>query len=123
MSYRNLEIYREAMSLFFRIHALSLKLPKCELYELGSQVRRSADSVVSNIVEGYGRNVYKAEFLKFLIYAHSSNDETISHIFKIKHLYPEHTVEIQCLEHEYNQLGAKINKFIQYVRTNWNDKK
>jgi len=32
---------------------------------LGSQIRRSADSVVSNIVEGYGRRMYKAEYVRF----------------------------------------------------------
>jgi len=123
MSYKDLEIYNIAMNLFFRVHDLSLKLPKYELYELGSQIRRSADSVVTNIAEGYGRNAYKTDFIKFLVYAHSSNDETISHIFKIQHLYPEHKVELQDLEQEYNKLGAKINKYIQYVSKNWNDRK
>ena len=31
----------------------------------------------SCIVEGYGRRRYKADFIKFLIYSLSSNDETI----------------------------------------------
>jgi four helix bundle protein len=58
--YTDLEIYQTSMSLFFTVHPASLLLPKYELYELGSQIRRSADSVVSNIVEGYGRKRYKA---------------------------------------------------------------
>ena len=33
-------------------------------YELGSQLRRSSDSVVYNIVEGYGRRKYKADFIR-----------------------------------------------------------
>ena len=54
-SHKDLEIYNDALNLFFETHKTSLKLPKYELYELGSQIRRSADSMVSNIVEGYGR--------------------------------------------------------------------
>lgn len=119
MSYKNLEIYNISLSLFFKVHPLSLKLPKYELYELGSQVRRSADSIVSNIVEGYGRRIYKAEYVRFLIFAHSSNDETINHIAKICILYPDLKDEFQPLEQEYNHLGSKINAYIKYVQNNW----
>lgn len=119
MSYNTLDIYKLAMDLFFKIHPLSLKLPSYELYEQGSQIRRSADSVVSNIVEGYGRRVYKAEYIRFLFFAHSSADETINHIVKLKTLYPKFSEELQQLENEYNILGAKINRYIQYVRQNW----
>ena len=63
-SYKDLEVYKIGLELFFIVHPSTLKLPKYELYELGSQVRRSSDSVVSNIVEGYGRRRYKADFIK-----------------------------------------------------------
>ena len=119
MSYRDLEIYNLSMDLFLRVHPLSLKLPKYELYELGSQLRRSADSVPTNIVEGYGRRMYKAEYVRFLIFSHSSNDETINHITKICKLYPELSPEFQLLENDYNMLGAKINSYIKYVQNNW----
>lgn len=60
-SYEDLDIYKISLSLFYEIHKASLLLPKYELYELGSQIRRSADSVNSNIVEGYGRRIWKKE--------------------------------------------------------------
>lgn len=119
MSYKSLDIYNQAMGLFFTIHALSLRLPKYELYELGSQIRRSADSVVTNIAEGYGRRRYKADYIRFLIYSHSSNDETISHLTKLQTLYPDLREETLALEKEYDVLGAKINSFIKYVEANW----
>ena len=56
------------------------ELPKFEMYEIGSQIRRSSKSVKSTIVEGYGRREYKQDFIKFLIYAQASNDETIDHL-------------------------------------------
>ena len=82
-SYKDLEIYTLGLELFYKAHFASLKLPKHELYELGSQLRRSADSVPTNIVEGYGRRRYKADFIKFLVYSHSSCLETIAHLEKI----------------------------------------
>ncbi|MCF6212584.1 MAG: four helix bundle protein [Flavobacteriaceae bacterium] len=120
-SYKDLEIYTTSLTLFYKTHAISLKLPKYELYELGSQIRRSADSVVSNIVEGYGRKQYKADFLKFLTYSHASNLETGCHFEKIQHLYPHLADEVKPLQNEYDILGAKIYKFIQYVKKNWNN--
>jgi four helix bundle protein len=90
---------------------------------LGSQIRRSADSVNSNIVEGYGRNRYKFDFIKFLNYSHSSNDETVNHLRKIKVLYPNLKTEAEKLIDEYDEFGKKINKFIVYVEKNWHNKK
>ena len=41
-SYRDLEIYKVSYDLAIKTHRLSLKLPKFEFYEEGSQVRRSS---------------------------------------------------------------------------------
>jgi len=117
-SYRDLEIYKIAFDLAFKVHHASLKLPQFELYEQGSQVRRSSKSVKDQIVEGYGRKRYKAEFTKFLIYSHSSCDETTSQIEMIMSLYPE-IKDFPPLLPEYENLGRKINSFIQYVESNW----
>ncbi|MFD0976253.1 four helix bundle protein [Salinimicrobium gaetbulicola] len=114
-SYRDLEIYTSSLQLFYQLHPLSLQLPKYELYKLGSQVRRSSDSIVTNIVEGYGRKKYKADFLKFLIYAHSSSDETICHLEKLNYLYPEIMQDHKTLKSDYEILGSKILAFIRYV--------
>ena len=119
MSYKSLEIYNLSLELFYKVHPLSLRLPKYELYELGSQIRRSSDSIVTNIVEGYGRRMYKAEYIRFLIFSHSSNDETLNHLEKLEKLYPEFAKELAFLQEQYNILGAKINAYIKYVQNNW----
>src|SRR6056297_3367644 len=80
MSYKKLKIWQSAKDLSIEIHKMTLKLPKFEFYEVGSQIRRSSKSIRSNIVEGYGRRRYKADFIKFLVYAHSSSDETRDHL-------------------------------------------
>ncbi|MEN8137679.1 MAG: four helix bundle protein [Bacteroidota bacterium] len=68
-SYRDLEIYQMAYQLAVEVHLLTMKLPKYELYEQGSQVRRSSKSIKDTIVEGYGRRRYKADFIRFLFYS------------------------------------------------------
>src|ERR1041384_61369 len=81
MSYRDLEIRKLARDVAVGIHRMTLqKLPKFEMYEEASQIRRSVKSIRSNIVEGYGRRRYKQEFIRFLVFAHASCDETIDHL-------------------------------------------
>src|SRR6188472_1303797 len=81
MSYKNLEVWQMARDLSIDIHKMTLdELPKHELYETGSQIRRSMKSVRSNIVEGYGRKKYQGDYCKHLIYAMASNLETIDHL-------------------------------------------
>ena len=118
-SYRDLDIYKIAFELCIKVHKLSLLLPPFELYEQGSQVRRSSKSIKDQITEGYGRRRrYKADFIKFLVYAQASNDECQNQINTIIVLYPEKE-GWSDLTIEYNNLGMKINKFIQYVENNW----
>ncbi len=118
-TYKELDVYKVSFDLFIRVHRFSFRLPKHETYELGSQIRRSADSINSNIVEGYGRKQYKNDFIRFLIYSHSSNDETINHLKKIEQLYPDLAEDAQQLIEEYDSLGKRINKFIEYVKNKW----
>ena len=117
-SYLDLEIYKISFDLFIKTHHLSMRLPKHELYELGSQLRRACDSINSNIVEGYGRRKYKNEFIRFLIFSHSSNLEAINHLKKIEILYPEISAS-NDLKASYEALSVKINNFITYVEKNW----
>ncbi|TXE01719.1 four helix bundle protein [Algoriphagus aquimarinus] len=118
-TYKDLDIYKISFSLFLKTHPFSLKLPNYELYELGSQLRRSSNSVNTNIVEGYGRRTYKNDFIKFLVYSEASNLETSSHLEKIQALYPHLLSECEGLIQEYNLLGGKIHSFTEYVRTSW----
>jgi len=88
------------------------------LYESGSQVRRSSKSVVANIVEGYGRKRYHAEFIRFLIFSHSSCDETIVHL-KMINLNYFNNEKLNELIDKFHQLSKQIFNFIEYVEENW----
>ncbi len=120
-SYRDLDVYREAHALGLACHRLSMRLPKHELYETGSQMRRSSKSVSANIVEGYGRRRYKAEYVRFLIFAHASCDETVEWLQYILDLYPDiQTLARETLD-QANQVGARLNRFIQAVEAKHNE--
>jgi len=115
-SYKDLEVYSLAKELSVKVHKMTLEdLPKFEMYEEGSQIRRSSKSIVSNIIEGFGRRRYKNEFIQFLTYAIASCDETKVHL--------EMLCETESLEkdistrliHRYEELGAKLYNFREAV--------
>lgn len=114
--YRELKIYRYAHELGVAAHRLSLRLPKYELYETGSQLRRAAKAVSANIVEGYGRRRYKADFVRFLIYAKSSLDETEEHVQYILDCHSEKE-EATALLQKAGELGRKLYRFINAVES------
>ncbi len=116
--YKDLEIYQIAYELSLKLHELSLQLPKYEMFEQGSQIRRSSKSIKDQIAEGYGRRRYKADFIRFLIYAQASCDECINQIETIATLYPDNNGWKDLIE-PYNVLGKKINNFIKYVEKSW----
>ena len=121
-SYRDLDIYNESKKYAIQIHKMSLALPKFEMFEESGQIRRSSKAITTLIVEGYGRRRYKADFIKFLVYAQSECDETIVHLdflFKTESLTDQ--LIYDELKSKYDLLSKKINKFIQWVEDNWNE--
>ena len=117
MSYRDLEIWKLAREAAIGVHRMTVReLPKFEMYEEGSQIRRSVKSIRSNIVEGYGRRRYKQEFIRFLVFAHASCDETIDHLeglFEAGSLTNE--IIYRDLQAQLDLLGRKLNVFIESV--------
>jgi len=119
MSYRNLKIWKLSRNLSVDIHKMSLQLPKFELYETGSQIRRSSKSVRSNIVEGYGRRRYKNDYIRIITYALASNDETIDHLETLFETGSLTNKEIfNDLLKRCNRLGKMINNFRSSIQKN-----
>ena len=57
----DLKVYQKLVNLVIEIHKITLTFPKFELYELGSQLRRSSNSVPANLAEGFNNkhiNIY-----------------------------------------------------------------
>lgn len=116
MSYKKLQIWAMAREVVIEVHAMTIKLPKFEMYEEGSQIRRSSKTTKATIVEGYGRRRYKQDWIKFLVYALSSNDETMDHLENLwdtKSLIEESI--FFSLKAKIEILGKMLNKFLQIV--------
>lgn len=60
-SFRELRVYQELRRLHLAVHEETLCFPKLEMYELGSQLRRSSNAVPAILAEGWGSrhtNIY-----------------------------------------------------------------
>ena len=104
------------MKLMEDVHTMSLNdLPKFEMYEQGSQIRRSSKSIVSNMIEGYGRRYYKNDFIRFLTFAAASCDETKGHLEILAKTLSLSKDKSQTLLEQYKHLGRKIYNFRKSV--------
>jgi four helix bundle protein len=116
MSYEKLKVWQLARELVIDIHKMSLELPKFEMYEEGSQIRRSSKSVKSNIVEGFGRRNYKNDYTRFITFALASNDETINHLENLFETESLNNKELyDDLRNRLEILGKKLNSFLQTI--------
>ncbi|WP_417656246.1 four helix bundle protein [Pseudidiomarina aestuarii] len=69
--HRKLEVYKKSMDLACLVYELLRELPRTEEYALGSQIRRAAVSIPSNIAEGFGRSSLR-DRLRFMHIARGS---------------------------------------------------
>lgn len=70
-TYRDLVAWQKAYQLGLEVSKSAGALPPEERFGLGSQLRRGAVSVASNIAEGYGRGG-RADYVRFLKVARGS---------------------------------------------------
>lgn len=114
--YKKLEIYKLAYELSVKVHKMTFELPKHEMYEEGSQVRRSSKSICSNIVEGYALRKYKNEYLHYLYRAYGSSEETVFHL---EELFDTGSLRDTGLYNDlliaYRNLNGKLFRFIQFI--------
>lgn len=116
MSYKRLQIWVLAREIVIEIHEMTLHLPHFEMYEEGHQIRKSSKTTKSTIVEGYGRRKYKQDWIKFLVYALSSNDETLDHL---ENLFDTNSLKDEkkfiLLKSKIERLTGMIASFIKSV--------
>ena len=114
--YKKLKIYQRAHDLAIQVHKMTMKLPKFELFEEGSQIRRSAKSVSSNIVEGHALRRYKLEYLHYLLRALGSSLETVEHLDFLTETESLKDGELYKLLYDgYTELNRMLYRFIESV--------
>ena len=123
--YKKLRIWEQARELVIEIHRMTLsQLPKFEMYEEGSQIRRSMKSVKSNIVEGYGRRRHKAEYVRSLDFSYASALKTIDHLETLHETESLRDANLFASLHErLTQLSKSIYLFTRGVETHHNEER
>ena len=87
----DLKVYQKLVNLVIEIHKITLTFPKFEIYELGSQLRRSSNSVPANLAEGFN-NKHINIYLEGISWAQAELRETRHHLeiaSKKEYLTPE----------------------------------
>ena len=116
MSYKQLEIWQLAREIVIEVYKMTLTLPVFEMYEEGRQIRKSSKSTKAMIAEGFGRKRYKNEFIKFLVYALGSNDETMDHLENLFETGSLTNIESYTQnKQKIELLGKKLTNFIRSV--------
>ena len=116
LSHHKLVAWQRADDLFIKLHLLSLKqFPAHERYELGSQLRRAAYSVVANIVEAFARR-HGRDRLHFLNIAESSLAEVGYCVHAAMRLgYVSETVAGE-LDRDVRSVGAPLAGLVRSTR-------
>ena len=115
-SFRDLEVYQEAIQLALDIENLVRSFPKHELFLLVDQMRRASRAIAPLIAEGYAKRDSIKTFKKYLKDALGEANEMMSHLelsdgfgYIKKHDYAKELIE------RYDRLGKKLAN----LRDNW----
>lgn len=114
--YKKLVVWKKSHQLVMMVYKYTKLFPRNEEYGLISQLRRSALSVPTNIVEGHA-SLSRKEFLSFLNIANRSLVETeylLEVAQNLGYLRQEYFTELDSLRRE---VGYVLNGLIRSVRT------
>ena len=115
MGFEDLEVWQQAHGLVIEIYKVTDTFPNTERFRLTDQLCRSAASIPANIAEGKGRDSNR-EFLRFLIIARGSLEETKYHLLLAKDLHYLSETDYNKLLDGYNAAGKMLNGLINKVR-------
>jgi len=106
-SYNDLEVYQKLCDLHIEVNKLTFTFPKFELYELGSQLRRSSNSIPANVAEGWN-NKHINIYLEGINRALGELRETEHHIkMAFRKEYITH-LEYSDISSRYNECGRML---------------
>ena len=114
--FENLKVWQLALELADDIDILAQTFPKHELYSLTSQIRRAANSVSLNIVEG-STGLSNAEFKRFLNIDNWSALEVVGCLYLAK---SRGYVNDEKFKELYNKIEILV-KMIQAIINSLND--
>ena len=106
--------YQKALELFdMVVHDINNSIQDRRLDRLVRQQLASADSICSNIEEGYGRES-SIEYRRFLIIARGSLRETMGRYKRLRYWLPEEVVKVRvALAEEINRMLSSTIKRLE----------
>lgn len=110
-NFRDIFVWQKSHKLTLEIYKLTSFFPKAELFNLTSQIRRSATSIPSNIVEGFVRKG-KTDSLRFYNIADASLAELKYQILLSHDLGYIGTSDYQALEKDMDEIGRMLNSWM-----------
>jgi len=116
LRHESLAVWQRADDLFIELHAVARqRFPPEERFELSSQLRRAAYSVVANIVEGVARRSSR-ERAHFLNISEGSLSEVRYCLHAARRLGYLNTAEHERLSERVNMVGAPLAGLLRSVR-------
>jgi len=115
-SYRELIAWQKSMQFVTEVYRATRAFPRDELYGLGSQLRRAAVSVPSNVAEGQAR-FSPREFHQFLSHARGSLVEIETQLMIAQNLSYLTEDEVEVLLDHAAELGRILNGLIASTRS------
>ena len=113
--FEGLEIFHAAVDFSARVYETVKKFPAEERFDLTSQARRAANSIVLNIAEGSGRGT-KKDFSHFLDMAVGSTFETVACFFVTHKQSYISQQELEEIKRDGEYLSKRINAFKRTLR-------
>jgi four helix bundle protein len=114
MRLEDLDVYRMAMDIGERTWDIVAAWDFFAKDTVGKQLVKAADSVASNLSEGYGRFHYR-ESRHFGYYARGSLYETVTWLRKARRRDLLATDVFAALRHDINTLAKKLNRYISSI--------
>lgn len=120
-SFEDLEVYKKLFDLHLEIHEITLTFPNFETYELGSQLRRSSNSIAANLAEGWN-NKHINIYLEGINRALGELRETMHHLsvaFRKGYITKE---KYESLVQRYGEAGRMLRGLEQSLersKRNW----
>jgi four helix bundle protein len=115
VSYRDLRVWQDAMSLAEASFLLTRSFPREELFGMSAQIRRAAASVPANIAEGNGREQTGA-YIQFLRIAQSSLKELETHLLLAERINLANPASIRELLSECDAVGRMLRALIRSLQ-------
>jgi len=113
--WKTLEVWKLADGFAFNIYSAARKFPKDEIFGLTSQLRRSALSVPTNIVEGYSRKGDKelAHFVSISLGSLAETKYLLEFAFRQEYISEQ---QFDQLKAQGDILGKKLWRFYEKIR-------